>query len=184
MSDNEPVIDQTLTAGDELACELEAAEVPLTIDGVGEVTLDLTGATTLRVEDNPPETAGIDVSVPAFELRTETPELGLVTITMTECDDAPPVSEVTEAQSSVTDGVEHTMQLNLTVTVANPPAGGEPLVLTSTRTASFLNRSLTVFPPQGSVYQLQEPIDLAPVGAPDQVVAQLLQFPVTVSHNP
>ncbi len=57
-------------------------------------------------------------------------------------------------------------------------------MLSNTKTATLLNDSLTVFPPQGSVYQLQQPVDLAPVGAPNQVVAQLLQFPVTVSHNP
>lgn len=184
MSADEPVIDQTLTAGDELACELEATQVPLTIEGVGDVTLDLAGATTLRIEDNPPDTDGVDVSVPAFELRTETPELGVVTITMTESDDPPPVSEITEGQSTGTAGVEHVMQLNLTVTIAAPPEGGEPLVLTSTRPAGFLSRSLTGFPPQGDVYQLQEPVDLAPVGDPSQVTAQIMRFPVQVSHNP
>jgi hypothetical protein len=56
-------------------------------------------------------------------------------------------------------------------------------VLTSTRTARFLNSNLTSFPPQCDVYQLQEPIDLAPVGDPNQVYAQLMQFPVTVSHG-
>ncbi len=184
MTANEPVIDQTLTGGDELACELVAEQVPLTIDGVGEVALDLTGATTLRVEDNPPDTDGIDISVPAFELRTETPELGLVTITMTESGDPPPASEVTEGSSSATAGVEHVMQLDLTVTVANASEGGEPMVLMSTRTARFVNSNLAGFPPQGAVYQLQAPIDLAPVGGSGQVVAQLMQFPVTVSHNP
>jgi hypothetical protein len=39
----------------------------------------------------------------------------------------------------------------------------------------FLDFTVTVVKP---------PVDLAPVGAPNQVVAQLLQFPVTVSHNP
>ncbi len=51
-------------------------------------------------------------------------------------------------------------------------------------TGVLLNERLPVFAPQGSVYQLQQPIDLAPVGSPNQVVAQLLQFPVTFSHNP
>ncbi|MGI5466266.1 hypothetical protein [Streptomyces sp. CA-132043] len=39
-----------------------------------------------------------------------------------------------------------------------------------------------VFPPQGAVYQLQQPAELAPSGAaPQQVVASLLQLPVTLS---
>ena len=70
------------------------------------------------------------------------------------------------------------------MTVEKPPGGGPPLVLSNTKTATLINDSLTVFPPQGSVYQLQQPVDLAPVGAPSQVVATLQQFPVTVSHNP
>ncbi|WP_159049476.1 hypothetical protein [Streptomyces sp. NRRL WC-3618] len=43
---------------------------------------------------------------------------------------------------------------------------------------------LTTFPPQGDVYQLQQPVDFAPLGAPGQVVAQLLKFPMTRSYNP
>jgi hypothetical protein len=58
------------------------------------------------------------------------------------------------------------------------------LVLSTTKTAALINPNLTRFPPQGDVYQLQAPVDLAPVDAPDQVVAQLQQFPVTVTHNP
>jgi hypothetical protein len=77
-----------------------------------------------------------------------------------------------------------TMFLDFTVTVEKPPGGGPPMQLSNTKTATLLNSNLTVFPPQGAVYQLQQPVDLAPVGAPNQVVAQLLQFPVTVSHNP
>jgi hypothetical protein len=48
----------------------------------------------------------------------------------------------------------------------------------------MLYDKLTTYPPQGSMYQLQAPVDLAPVGAPTQVVAQLLQFPAIRSHNP
>ncbi|MEW2049063.1 hypothetical protein [Streptomyces sp. NPDC005476] len=47
-----------------------------------------------------------------------------------------------------------------------------------------LNDNVTVFPPQGSIYQLQQPVEFAPVGEPSKVVAQLLQFPTTRSHNP
>lgn len=57
-------------------------------------------------------------------------------------------------------------------------------MLSNTQTAQLLNPNLTAFPPQGSVYQLQQPVDLAPGNAPDKVVAQLLHFPVTISHNP
>jgi hypothetical protein len=58
------------------------------------------------------------------------------------------------------------------------------LVLSNTKTAALINDNLTQFPPQGDVYQLQEPVDLAPIDDPNQVVAQLQQFPVTVTHNP
>lgn len=79
---------------------------------------------------------------------------------------------------------KQTMFLDFTVTVEKPPGGGPPMQLSNTKTATLVNDNLTVFPPQGAVYQLQQPVDLAPPGAPNQVVAQLLQFPVTVSHNP
>jgi hypothetical protein len=76
------------------------------------------------------------------------------------------------------------MFLDFTVTIEKPPGGGPPMQLSNTKTATLLNDKLTVFPPQGAVYQLQQPVDLAPVGTPAQVVATLLQFPVTVSHFP
>jgi hypothetical protein len=34
------------------------------------------------------------------------------------------------------------------------------------------------------MYQLQQPVDFAIIGSPDQVRASLLQLPTTVSHNP
>jgi hypothetical protein len=52
----------------------------------------------------------------------------------------------------------------------------DPAILTGSK--------VTTFPPKGDVYQLQEPVDLAPVGSPTDVVGQIQQFPVTVSHNP
>jgi hypothetical protein len=76
------------------------------------------------------------------------------------------------------------MFLDFTVTIERPPGGGAPWVLSNTKTAQLLNDKLMRFPPQGDVYRLQEPVELAPVGAPDQVVAVLQQFPVTVTHNP
>jgi len=57
-------------------------------------------------------------------------------------------------------------------------------VTTTSDDVPFINDKLLRFPPQGDVYRLIEPVQLAPVGAPDQVVAVLQQFPVTVTHNP
>ena len=50
--------------------------------------------------------------------------------------------------------------------------------------AILTGSNVTTFPPQGTVYQLQEPVDLAAGESPTQGVAQLQSFPVTVSHNP
>ncbi|MCX4624432.1 hypothetical protein [Streptomyces albogriseolus] len=56
-------------------------------------------------------------------------------------------------------------------------------MLSNTQTATMLQGNLSVFPPQGAVYQLQQPVDFAIIGSPSQVRASLLQLPTTVSHN-
>jgi hypothetical protein len=108
--------------------------------------------------------------------------LGKVTLSLADVDVTP--LSLLEVVSNSPPTFRSTTFLDFKATIEKPPGGGPPLVLANTKTAKMLHSNLTVFPPQGSVYQLQEPVDLAPVGAPSQVVAQLLQFPVTVTHNP
>ncbi|WP_433933494.1 hypothetical protein AB3662_04035 [Sorangium cellulosum] len=108
--------------------------------------------------------------------------LGKVTIRRADIDVTP--LSLLEIASDQPPKYRSTMFLDFTVTIERPPGGGPPLVLSNTKTARLLNDYLTAYPPQGDVYQLQGPVDLAPVGAPNQVVGALLQFPLTVTHNP
>jgi hypothetical protein len=156
--------------------------VPLRVDVLGVITLDFKGGIKVRVEANlGAGLGGVKLKVIGHEVSAESPVLGRITISQADIDVTPLSLLEVIGNSPV---FRQTMFLDFTVTVEKPPGGEGPLVLSNTKTATLINPRLTSFPPQGAVYQLQEPIDLAPVGAPNQVVATLLQFPVTVSHNP
>lgn len=169
--------------GLEIPCACHASDVPLRVDVLGIVTLDFKGGIKVRVEANiSGGLGGVKLKVIGHEVSADSPVLGKVTISQADIDVTP--LSLLELTKNLPPTFRQTMFLDFKVTVEKPPGGGPPMVLSNTKTAKLLNDNLTVFPPQGSVYQLQEPVDLAPVGAPNQVVAQLLQFPVTVSHNP
>jgi hypothetical protein len=124
---------------------------------------------------------GVRLKVIGHEVSADSPVLGKVTISQADIDVTPLSLLEIIGNSPV---FRQTMFLDFTVTVEKPPAGDGPLVLSNTKTAALVSPRLTNFPPRGDVYQLQEPVDLAPVGSPDQIIAQLQQFPITVSHNP
>ncbi|WP_437626807.1 hypothetical protein [Sorangium sp. So ce1151] len=169
--------------GLEISCSSHALNVPLMVDVLGLVTLDFKGGWRVRVESRITEgLGGVKLKVIGIEWAADSPVLGRVTISQADTD-ATPLS-VLKVIQNVGPRYSNDMFLDFTVTIERPPGGGPPLVLANTKTATLLNDRLCVFPPQGAVYQLQQPVDLAPVGAPNQVVAQLLQFPLTVSHNP
>jgi hypothetical protein len=169
--------------GLEIPCSCYAVNVPLQVNVLGLVTLDFKGGIRVRVEANlAGGLGGVKLKVIGHEVSADSPILGKVTISQADIDVTP--LSLLEVVGNLPPKFRQTMFLDFTVTVEKPPGGGPPMVLSNTKTATLLNDNLTVFPPQGSVYQLQQPIDLAPVGSPGQVVAQLLQFPVTVSHNP
>jgi len=169
--------------GLEIPCSCYAVNVPLKLDALGILSLDFKGGIRVRVEDRlGAGLGGVLLKVIGFEMSADSPVLGKVTLSQADVDTTP-LGRL-EFVGNLPPVFRHTLFLDLAVIVARPPGGGPPAALSNTRTATLLNGNLTVFPPQGSVYQLQQPIDLALVGAPGQVVAQLLQFPVTVSHNP
>jgi hypothetical protein len=169
--------------GLEIPCSCYAVNVPLQVNVLGLVTLDFKGGIRVRVEANIRDgLSGVRLKVIGHEVSADSPILGKVTISQADIDTTP--LSLLEVLSNMPPTFRQTMFLDFTVTVEKPPGGGPPMQLSNTKTAALVNDKLTVFPPQGSVYQLQQPIDLAPVGAPGQVVATLLQFPVTVSHNP
>jgi len=169
--------------GLEIPCSCYAVNVPLQVNVLGVLTLDFKGGIRVRVEANlGAGLGGVKLKVIGHEVSADSPVLGKVTISQADIDVTP--LSLLEVVGNLPPKFKQTMFLDFTVTVEKPPGGGPPMQLSNTKTATLVNDSLTVFPPQGSVYQLQQPVDLAPVGAPGQVVAQLLQFPVTVSHNP
>lgn len=167
--------------GLEIPCSCYAVNVPLQVNVLGVVTLDFKGGIRFRVEQNiSTGLGGVRLRVIGQEWSAQSAVLGTVTMSQGDIDTTPlSLLQVIDNQPAF----RQTTFLDFTVTVQKPPGGGPPLVLSNTRTATLLNDNLTKFPPQGDIYQLQEPIDLAPVGAPNQVVAQLMQFPVTVTHS-
>ena len=169
--------------GLEIPCSCYANNVPLNVDVLGLITLDFKGGITVRVEGNLTSgLGGVKLRVIGHEVEADSPVLGRVTISQADTEMTP--LSLLELTRNLPPTYRQTMYLDFDITIEKPPGGGPPLVLSTTKTAALVNDNLLRFPPQGDVYQLQEPVDLAPVDAPDQVVAQLQQFPVTVTHNP
>jgi hypothetical protein len=169
--------------GLEIPCSCYAVNVPIQVDVLGVLTFDFKGGIKVRVEANlGAGLGGVKLKVIGHEVSADSPVLGKVTISQADVD-ATPLS-LLEVVGNMPPTFKQTMFLDFTMTIEKPPGGGPPLVLSNTKTATLMNNNLTVFPPQGAVYQLQAPVDLAPVGNPGMVMAMLLQFPVTVSHNP
>jgi hypothetical protein len=169
--------------GLEIPCSCYAVNVPIQVQVLGVLTFDFKGGIRVRVEANIGSgLGGVKLKVIGHEVSADSPVLGKVTISQADIDVTP--LSLLEVIGNMPPTFKQTMFLDFTMTIEKPPGGGPPLVLSNTKTATLMNNNLTVFPPQGAVYQLQQPVDLAPVGAPNQVMAQLLQFPVTVSHNP
>ncbi|XXY49039.1 hypothetical protein WME91_54440 [Sorangium sp. So ce269] len=159
------------------------SDTPFRVDVLGVVRLDFKGGIKVRVEENNPGgPGGVKMRVIGFEVSADSAVLGKVTLSLANSD-ATPLSRLDLTGNSPS-GYRETWTLDLQVTIEKPPSGGPPLVLSSTRPARLLNNNLTVYPAQGAVYQLQEPVDFGPVGAPNQVVAQLQQFSPTVSYSP
>ncbi|MCY1083598.1 hypothetical protein [Archangium lansingense] len=169
--------------GLEIPMSCYAVNVPLMVNVLGVITLDFKGGFKERVEANlGAGLGGVKLKMLGFEVSADSPVVGKVTLSLADIDVTP--LGLLEVTGNLPPTFRHTIFWDFKATIEKPPGGGPPLVLSNTKTGKLLNSHFTAYPPQGSVYQLQEPVDLAPVGAPTQVVAQLLQFPVTVSHNP
>ena len=169
--------------GAELSCSMYAVNVPLRIDVLGVVTLDFKGGIKFRVVENlAGGLGGVRLKIIGHEVSADSPVLGKVTIRQADVEVTP--LSLLEIISNSPPTYRNTIFHDFTVTIERAPGGGPPLVLSNTKTGVLIYERLTVFPPQGSVYQLQAPVDLAPVSAPNEVVAQLQHFPVTMSHEP
>ncbi|KFE69241.1 hypothetical protein [Hyalangium minutum] len=169
--------------GLEIPCSGYGVNIPLQVNVLGIVTLDFKGGIKYRIEANlGAGLGGVKMKVIGYEQSADSPVLGKVTFSQADVDTTP--LSLLELTKTLPPTFRQTTYLDIRVTIEKPPGGGPPLVLMNTKPLTLVNDSLTVFPPQGSVYQLQAPVDLSPVGNPNQVVATLLQFPTTWSHNP
>jgi hypothetical protein len=169
--------------GLEIPMRGQAVNVPLKIDGMGVVTLDFQGTFMVRVEENlGGGLGGVKMRVIRFRMKADHDDLGMVGLAGAN-EDTTPLS-LLEVVSNLPPAFRSTLFLNWELTTSRPAGGNGPLTLSTTQTAALIHDHLTVFPPQSAGYQLQQPADHAPVDNPGQVTATLLEFPVTLSHNP
>jgi hypothetical protein len=169
--------------GLEIPISQYAVNVPLQVNVLGLITVDFKGGIKVRVESNLQSgLGGVKLKIIGHEVSADSPILGKVTLSQKDTDTTP--LGTLEVLSNMPPKFRWTQPVDFQLTIEKPPGGGPPLVLENTKTAIFLCDNMTVFPPQGHVSHLQEPVPLAPIGAPTQVVAQLLQMPTTSSHNP
>ncbi|MFI6038051.1 hypothetical protein ACIBBD_28610 [Streptomyces sp. NPDC051315] len=167
--------------GLEIPMSCYAVNVPLKVESAGDVNLDLKGGIRVRVEaDLDSGLGGRKLKVIGFEMNADHPQLGRVTLSQADVDTTPLSS--LELRSNLPPTFRSTFLLDWTLSIETTPDG--PRVLSNPQTATMLQDHLTPFPPQGAMYQLQQPVDFAIIGSPDQVRASLLQLPTTVSHNP
>ena len=161
---------------------MHGSDIPLRVDVLGIVRLDFRGGIKYRVEEPIASgLGGVRLKIIGHELSADSPVLGRVTLSQADIDVTPLSLLEVVSDPPV---YRHTFYYDFTFTIEKPPGGGPPLVLSNPKTAIHVCNRMTNAVPQGDVYQLQEPVDLAPVGQPSMVVAALLQFPITASHNP
>jgi hypothetical protein len=158
--------------------------VPLQVNVLGILTLDFKGGIKYRIEANiAGGLGGVKLKIIGMEFSADSPVLGMVTLSQADIDVTP--LSLLEVTGNLPPKFRNTLFWDFTLTIEKPPGGGPPMVLSNTKTATMLNDSLTTFPPQGSVYQLQQPVDLAPVGAPEQLAIKILPkhsiFPVATA---
>ncbi|MEW2306944.1 hypothetical protein AB0958_44695 [Streptomyces sp. NPDC006655] len=169
--------------GLEIPCSGYAVNVPLKIDATGMVELDFKGGIRVRIEANLNSgLGGVKMRIIGEEYSADHPTLGRVTLSQADIDTTP--LSLLEVLSNMPPTFRSTLFHDFTLTIEKFPGTGESMVLSNTKTMTTLNSNLTVFPPQGAVYQLQQPVDFAPVGDPANAVVQLMALPMTMSHNP
>ncbi|WP_285530199.1 hypothetical protein [Streptomyces lavendulae] len=158
-----------------------AADSPLNVSSLGLVTVDFKGGLRALVEQEIQSGwGGVRLRVEGFEMSGDSPVLGKVVLSWANTGSTP-LSEVRILDGSASTHLS-TWHLDWTMTIERPPGGGVPMQLSSTKTAALVGDQLSAFPPQGGKYQLQQPVDFAPVGAPGQVIVSLQQLPATVTY--
>ncbi|WP_329449380.1 hypothetical protein OG906_43180 (plasmid) [Streptomyces sp. NBC_01426] len=169
--------------GQAISMNAHASNSPLQVNVLGLVTLDFKGGLRAVVEQEIQSGwGGVRLRAEGFEMTADSPVLGKVVLSWANSGSTP-LSEVRILDEAASTYLS-TWYFDWTMTIEKPPGGGAPIELSSTKTAALVGDQLTGFPPQGGKYQLQQPVDFAPVGAPGQVILTLQQLPATVSYNP
>lgn len=174
----------TVTApAEHVAPDLEA-EFPVSVnDAQGtfrgkEITLDLEGTSTLKLEAPTPGNLEGEASG-TITVTAQHPELGEITVKSE--------AKGTVSFNSVVSPYPAKLDLSMTgtMTIEKPGSASErglakePLVLTPKGQPKVIG-NLKQFPPTGAVYQLQNPIELVESGSPDETIASIDKFPVSV----
>ncbi|MFJ6838496.1 hypothetical protein [Streptomyces sp. NPDC091209] len=169
--------------GQAIAMTAHDANVPLQVPILGLLTIAIRGGLRAVVEQEIQSGwGGARLRVEGFEMTADTEQLGKVVLSWANSGSTP-LSEVRILDQAASRYLS-TWYLDWTMTIEKPPGGDAHMQLASTKTAALVGDQLTDFPPQGGKYQLQQPVDFAPVGAPHQVVLSLQQLAATVTYSP
>lgn len=158
-----------------------ASKVKLRVNVIGELELEFKGGIKFYVAKNLERgLGGRMLTVRGYEVSADSSEIGKITISQSDIDTTPPsLLEVTDLLPIFCE----TMILDFTMTVEKPPGGGPPMQLSNSKPMKLVSNYLTEFPHQGAPFTLVEPVDLAPVGSPEQIVATITEFPVMVTFG-
>jgi hypothetical protein len=168
--------------GLEIPCSSYAPNTSLWVSGLGVLTVDFKGGWRVRVEENISSgLGGVRLRVIGNEWSADSDALGRITFSQTDIDTTP-LSLLEVIKDSNPPVFRNTMFLDWKITFERAPISAGPLVLANTKTAALIKNDLRNFPPQGEVYELQEPVDLARDDGTIQ--ATLQKYSLTVSHNP
>ncbi|WP_406349421.1 hypothetical protein OHA44_38170 [Streptomyces sp. NBC_00144] len=160
--------------GAEQFCSMLAVNSPLQIQA-SQFTADFRGNCTQIIEKNPDDPANSVRMKMSFKLSAELPGGGGSITIEQKLEDSGTESLLRVLQDSPPK-LEHTMVLHLTMTIDQPDTDGEgasePLVLVTSDPAKLIGK-ISVFPPKGDVYQLENPVDFVRPDNPDVTVAVL-----------
>ncbi|WP_410593705.1 hypothetical protein [Amycolatopsis sp. lyj-23] len=178
-----PRQDDLPPVGAEIPMSILALNTPVQIRS-SLVTVDFRGGIKVRVDVNPDDPVNSRrLRIVGFKVSGELPggdrggfrrSGGTITLEQDDVDvDAPSLLRRTQ---QFPPRYEQIMVLSFTMTVDQPDARREPLVLVTKNPAQLVGR-LTQFPPRGDLYQLQNPVDLVLPDEPDTTTATIQKFP-------
>ncbi|WP_030390125.1 hypothetical protein [Streptomyces sp. NRRL S-241] len=165
--------------GVEVPTTMTAVDVPLEVDGV-LVKVNLQGRMRQRTEALPGESPNqaVRLRTIAFHLEGETADGGLRVMFDLDGADASPASTL-RVRSNFPPSLEETDVVALVATIRR---AGQPEIALHSVHPAVLTATLSVFPPRGDDYQLENPVDFVVPGTATPV-ARLLALPARRGGN-